>query len=274
MSIDASSLKVVAQLEEIIKGRYGRDLKVIRLMNFSEAQNSRIQQVGEEIHIPLSFGNLFLGKAILKGRISMDSTDMERASQTVKLALEPVLYREYLIRQEANQSAQLSKVHMDIKPGFISLLKNSESSDFEESLEELSQKSKKMDLALSLVFLEGKNPEFVRRVAYEIHEQSELWSFVQYKDLQASIKNLAELEELSLATIFIDSNDLKDPVVREWVLSLKDRKLNELIILVHKTADQMTELTEVPIIPVDRLPAHRLLRIESLQMLLSQACIS
>ena len=255
---DLASAKVLSQLEGIIRGRYGREIQIVRLMNLgaTDSQTS-VHSAGAEVHIPLTFEDLFLGQAVLRGDTPMQNSDIERAAATVKLALEPVLYREYLVRQEENQIAHLQNKNLDIRPRFLSIVD--------------SKSETGSGLLSSLIFLQGRNPEFVRQVAIEIHEQSSFWSFVQLKDLIKSVGKLEELESMSLTTILVDSNDLQNSDVEKWVRSLADKNLNELLVLVHKNVDQLVELELQPTIDTDRLPIHRLLRIESIQMLLKKS---
>jgi hypothetical protein len=288
----SKSERIVNHLGEIIKGRYGRDLEIVRLMNLRSSESAFLtEQMGEELHIPLSHGDLFLGKAVLRGTSELSSLDVDRASETVKLALEPVLYGEYLNLQNTNQEVQLKYKELDIRPIFLKVIDQKKGLDFEQNDSKNEIDNQKPELRHSVLFIEGKSYEFARRVAQDIHEQSRSWSFVELKDLirdfsQNLSQNLTEIESLSNSTIFIAATEAQLPEVQEWLLHLsKVNSSTDLLVLVHREsysqgvslrpAQSLSQVSTffldkvlgVPVISAERLPAHRLLRIETIQMM-------
>ena len=269
---DSKSERIVNHLGEIIKGRYGRDLEIVRLTNLQENKSAFLtEQVGTELHVPLSHGDLFLGKAVLRGTSELSLLDIDRAAETIKLALESVLYSEYLRLLNTNQEVQVNYKDLDIRPTFLKVVEE------------------KKTLHHSILYVEGRNQEFIRRVAQDIHEQSQSWSFVELKDLirdfsQNLTANLKEIESLSNSTVFIGSVEAQIPEVQEWIAHLNNNDwLGDLLVLVHRNSAELTQDFKkdssqdaifsidkhngIPIISADRLPVHRLLRIESLQMM-------
>lgn len=265
----SGSEKIVSHVGAIIKSRYGREIEVIRLMNLGLGESKFItEEMGNEVHIPLSHGELFLGKAVLRGESPWGPGEVDRASETVKLALEPVLYREYLHLQTINQEAQLEYKELDIRPAFLKVLSSNGEFQSEQTNQNNREDSTEHQLSHSLLFIEGKNADYVRRIAQDIHEQSESWSFVQLRDLRPSIHSLKELETLALATIFVDAEEAQQPDVQEWIREEARKDSKRLLILVHVGEKAFSELSHIPLIDSESLPAHRLLRIEALQMLL------
>lgn len=271
MQQDQTTTKVVGQLQEILKGRYGRGLQIVNLAHFSNrAEEFQVQERGQEIHIPLKHDDLFLGKAILKGEGTIADNQLESMVDMVKLTLEPVLYREYLIRLENNQSVGPSRY--DIRPGFLKLISSENTASVSASSWPLDEEyfDNSSRLTHSMITIESDHEDFAQRVAHDIHEQSGLWSFVQLKDLRASVQTLSELNDLTQITIYVEAKDLASAEVVEWIKSLENQPSAERLILIHKKT-ATAALCESFVVTADRLPVHRLLRIESLQMMLRRS---
>lgn len=259
---DLEVTNLMTRLGEMIKGRYGRNLEIVRLIDVrDEGNKTLVTQIGSDIHIPLIHKDILLGKAILKHSqdlIDRSITLDEQAYELVKMTLEPVLYNEYLKLKIDNYERQQS---IDIRPGYLSVINPDDTDEYIQSGAN--------QLAQSILILNGGNEISSRKVAFEIHEQSGLWSFVQFKDIKNSITSIKDLLDLRGTTILFEEEDwLEWTDLQAHLPSLQE---NPDMLIIIRSLEGKIQSEEIFSIPLDRLPQHTLLRIESLQMWLKRS---
>lgn len=262
MQDDIHSSGVLGHLKEILRGRYGRELEIVRMMGLGgDGNHTDYIQVGQELHVPLKHNELLLGKAVLRGAMPLNETQVYRAVQTVKFALEGLFYRDYLRIVQSNNSVCSSGE--GLVDSVISI------ADEESVLVEKIHGGS--PLCSPLIVLEGSTEELSSRLCVDIHELSGLQSLVQFSDIKSSLKNFNEILQIPNTTIRIKNEDLENLPLCTWLCQKDIQELQiDGLILVEDSKKKLTLSQNIPRIPVDRLPLHRTLRFESLRLLLEK----
>ena len=202
------------RLQQLVKSRYGKGVKVISVMEISEKHLTMDSFVsGDNLHVPIIVNQNYLGTAVIDEAYSLSKEEKSSLVETVKLVLEPSLYGRWLKRREEN----LSEVsQLDFAPADNLVLFN----DLEKKYLDVSHQSENIDIKLisNLIHLHGSNEFFIKRVAYQIHEMSHRWAFLPLQDL-SEIKTIDDLLNLGAVTLFV--NNIENLDAEKQVLILK-----------------------------------------------------
>lgn len=201
------------RLQQLVKSRYGKGVKVIPMMEVSEKHLTMDSFVsGHDLHVPIIVNHNYLGTAVIDEAHGMSSEEKSSLVETIKLVLEPSLYGRWLKRREEN----LSEVtQLNFAPPDNLVLFN----DLEKKYLDVSHQNDNIDIKLisNLIHLHGKNEFFIKRVAYQIHEMSHRWAFLPLNDLN-EVKTIEDLLNLGAVTLFVDNIEKLDSEKQALIL--------------------------------------------------------
>jgi hypothetical protein len=193
------------RLQQLVKSRYGKGVKVLPMMEISDRYFTNDSFVsGDDLHVPIIVNQNYLGTAVVSEAFNLSGDEKSSLVETIKLVLEPSLYSRWLKRREENLS-EVSK--LDFEPADNLVLFN----DLEKKYLDVSHQSDNLEIKLisNLIHLHGKNEFFIKRVAYQIHEMSHRWAFLPLQDLN-EIKTMEDLLNLGAVTLFVDNIEKLD----------------------------------------------------------------
>lgn len=196
---DSSILK----LETILKSRYGKGFEIKNLIDTARIQDiggSGFALVGEELHIPLRNDDAVLGTVIVKNASDLSSDSQGDIAELVKMTLVPQIYKWHLETKEANLHALLSSqpVSISSSPDEIEFF---EDEDFE--VIETSFNEDQPNFVTPLILIRSVKPQVIHKTAVQIHEYSERWAMIPFKDISDQIQTVEDLKQMGAVTLYI-----------------------------------------------------------------------
>lgn len=205
----------VERLKRIIGDRYGKDLILRTLIDLGDqAQDQEFAVKGEDLHVAIKVQENFLGTIVIPKAKDLTSEGMRSAAQIVRMIMEPSLYNWFLTRQESNIRELLQEQHLEQMP----VQKNGEADFSQDELaglhvldadqfSEVGDEFEELDseAVSKLVLLQGTNSLSIKKVAMQIHEISQRWALVPFKDLSAGLNTVQDITKLGEMTILIEN---------------------------------------------------------------------
>jgi hypothetical protein len=223
--MDTSMLK----LKKLLSSRYGKGLELRPLMDMSKLVRSPEAVVsGNDLFIPIVVQDQFLGTAVIPHGWELCEDKRKGIAQLVRMVLEPKLYNEFLERRESNLKAVQNLGFPD---------SNLVVFGDETSVEDSSYLLETTSFTTSLIHLQGKNTQIIKKVALQIHEFSGRWAFVPFEDVQNDINDATDICNLGGMTLYVENVENLSPkaqtILNEYLSS--SRSLEEPLILTSST---------------------------------------
>jgi hypothetical protein len=226
----------VLRLQQLIKSRYGKGVKVLPMMQVSSDHLLNSFFNGSDLHIPIFVNQNYLGTAVVSDATDLSIDEKESMVETIRMVLEPSLYTKWLRRREENLT-QVSKA--DFMPADNLVLFN----DLERKYldEDHQEENLNVRLISNLIHLHGKNDFLNKRVAYQIHELSNRWAFLPLQDLE--VRTVADLVNLGAVTLFVDTVEMLSQTKQKLILDyLASPRSSEEPLIVTSSALPLSEL--------------------------------
>jgi len=189
----------VHRLEGLLKNRYGMGFRVASIVDAQEVEvgDTKGEVRGGALYVTICSRGKYLATAILSGADKLHDEDVETVTELCKLVLEPALYSSYLEQIENNQK--------NPPADFDDHFENSNLIDlFQPTVTTAAPWTKQGPAFLSaLVLLESQNPQAIQRVGVHVHELSERWAMVNFRDVRHQMKSVRDLQELGAITIIV-----------------------------------------------------------------------
>lgn len=202
------------RLQQLVKSRYGKGVKVLPMMKVSsEHLINSFYYHGIDLHIPIFVKQNYLGTAVITEGRDLSTDEQSSLAETVRLVLEPNLYSRWLKRREENL-AEVSR--LDFTPSDNLILFN----DLEKKYLDVSHQEDKLNVRLvsNLIHLHGKNEFLIKRVAVQVHELSSRWAFLPFRDL-SEIRNTNDLINLGAVSLFVENVETLESEHQQLILS-------------------------------------------------------
>jgi hypothetical protein len=227
------------KLKQILKSRYGKSIELRPVMDMAMLKTSSEALVhGNDLYIPIVVSEQFLGTAVVPHGWELCDENKKTIAELVRMVLEPKLYTEFLERRESNlrivSSLEISAENLSLfGDDADSIVENSESANAEER-----------PFNTSLIHLQGRQAQMVKKVAFQIHEFSARWAFVPFEDVGQEIKTVLDLCALGGMTLFVENVEQlsqgHQTILAEYVLA--PRNLDEPLVITSSSLD----LAELP----------------------------
>lgn len=191
---ESSSMK---KLQGVLQSRYGVDVMLKSISDVNDLFHDEWINDENELVVPISHQNKYLATALVSNAWKLNSSDQAIVTSLVQMYLENTLYNWYLCRQE---QAQYSK------NGFSADVHVDDDTQFSIPLVEPIADKKSLKI---FSFEQAVNPEpssvsSLNRLALKIHEKSERWAFMSFKDIAAQLKTTKDLSEMGAITLFVE----------------------------------------------------------------------
>lgn len=179
---ETGELSSINKLKSLVKDTFGKRLEINRLTELNSLKrDSDFYFYTNDMVIPIFQEQLFLGVAIVKKGIEIESQKQLALSSLVKTTLTPLLYSEFQEIHQSNFSV--------------------------DSLSFALPETQQSRIISQVIHLNGVS-ERILKVAHQIHELENRWGFVPFKNLNVyfdnlSIQSLQEVKKLGSMTIFI-----------------------------------------------------------------------
>jgi hypothetical protein len=243
--------------------RYGKQLELKMINDASDdfANDSKVHKNREgHLKIPISFNSHFFATAVIKEADDLNEEDQASITSLVQMILEPTFYSWFLDHQKPIATVASPIHHLSLVP------------DTEASAEP------------EVWCLESLSTEWIKKVALRMHELSERWAFIEYKDISDQIFSVRDLSELGQVTLVIPdwtqlypfhrniiAEYLRTPVENSWssplVLVGTTKSLDALHTL-HLMSEDVLNRVSTHHLRLDRLPTDFSRLEEVLKMLL------
>lgn len=188
---ELSSVKSsINKLKTLVKDKFGKGLEINRLTELNSLKrDSDFYFNKKDMLIPIFQDQLFLGVAIVKKAIEIESEQHLTLSSMVKTTLTPLLYSEF---QEIHQDNFPMNSRYFVRPVVSS---------------DVRSEAKENRIISQVIHLNGV-PERILKVADQIHELENRWGFVPLENLNVNFDSqskhsLEEVKKLGSMTIFI-----------------------------------------------------------------------
>ena len=258
------------KLKALLSARYGKNIKMNFMMDVSEAEQGTQapKLIAGDLRIPLiSRNGDHLASINVLDAGSLAQEDQSSITQLVYLLLEPVFYSWTLeVKSEVKESIFYN---LEQQENIIPFKNLNQHPEFVRSV------------STNIMFLESRNPLFIRKVVDEIHEMSLRTSCLPFDAIQGQIKSAKDIAILGSSTIVV--HDLlhlshNDRLVIAEYLNM-NFKTGPLILIASSSSlrdlksQQMVESFILPhlekcILEVERLPLKNPLLREALELLL------
>lgn len=196
---DSSILK----LETILKSRYGKGFEIKSLFDAARIQSiggSGFALIGEELHIPLRNDDTVLGTVIVNNASDLSSDSQGDIAELVKMTLVPQLYKWHLETKESNLHALLNSQPVSIAPSTDDMQFHDDE-NFE--VIETSLHVDQPHFVTPLIFIRSAKPQTIHKTAVQIHEYSERWAMIPFKDISDQIQAVEDLKQMGAVTLYI-----------------------------------------------------------------------
>jgi hypothetical protein len=247
--MDTSLLK----LKQLLNSRYGKGFELRPLMDMSKLARSNETVIsGNDLFIPIVVQEQFLGTAVIPHGWELCEEKRKGVAQLVRMVLEPKLYNEFLERRESNlkcvQGLEFPDTNLALF-GDDNKSTETEIFDFE-----------KTSFTTSLIHLQGKQIQIIKKVALQIHEFSARWAFVPFEDVQKELNSVMDICNLGGMTLFVENAE-KLPVKYQDLLAeylSSPRSLEEPLILTASTVslENMEQFIQSPGLLQDMISVH------------------
>lgn len=191
---ESGELSSINKLKFLVKDKFGKGLEINRLTELNSLKrDSDFYFNKKDMLIPIFQDQLFLGVAIVKKAIEIESEQHLALSSLVKKTLTPLLYSEF---QEIHQNNFPVNSLPFVRPDVSSYVSP-----------DVIPETKQNRIISQVIHLNGV-PERILKVAHQIHELENRWGFVPLKNLNVSFdrhsnQSLEEVKKLGSMTIFI-----------------------------------------------------------------------
>lgn len=268
----------VQRLMGIIRSRYGKGLKVVSLVDTRniDAMTSHSPSLIEgDLRIPIIVNQQYFATAVVPEAEALSKEEQTALGVLVRMVLEPACYSLFL-------NWKMQNVEWDHNTERDNVIPINQFSFIEEV--ESEQAPIKI-LETGLVFLESLSPFTINKIAFEIHDMSQRWAYLPFKQIQNNIKNAADIKELGLITLYIE-DVLQLTLADQKVISDFSKSVNlsqEPLVIIGSTtkiesleSHQMVGRDLLPLlaanrIEIDRLPKDWGLLRQSLELFLEEA---
>ncbi len=203
MKNENTDVQAVEKLKRIIMGRYGKGLMLRQLVDLNKADKLNEHQLkGVDLYIPLRLNEEYLGTAIVPFADDLAEDKRSQISQLVKMAMEPVLYSDFLERKQNNLQQitdfEFSTENLEVfEDGTAAPSSDDEMTDEEMEAGDGSQ------LLTQIIHLSSENENALRKMAHQIHEMTHRWAFVPFQDIASQIHGVSDLVKLGAMTILV-----------------------------------------------------------------------
>lgn len=251
---------MVEKLNDMIKDRYGKGFSVRQLAGVSSEPMTDISLRGNDLYIPISVKDVFLGYGLVHEARDLSSDQHTHLSRLVRMILEPALYSQHIERTLHNlEIAKNENTHNDFG-----------TQDIEESAGPKS------------IFIFGQHASRVQKIGMEIHEISQNWSYLPFKDIEARMLQVSDFEALENTTLVVDLEKSVDKAQQSLIIDYieKGKKGAMLMFVSSKPSYQLLEaelivaqlheLLQKCEFSVDRLPVEKETLKEVLEMIYFQ----
>lgn len=204
MNNENADVQAVEKLKRLIKGRYGKGMMLRQLVDLNKADKLNEHQLkGVDLYIPLRLNEEYLGTAIIPDADDLAEDKRSQISQLVKMAMEPVLYSDFLERKQ-NNLQQITDFEFSTEN-----LEVFEDEDADLGAEE--EEPEANQLVTQIIHLSSKNENALRKMAHQIHEMIHRWAFVPFQDIAAQVNSVSDLLKLGAMTIYVSDIEKLDP---------------------------------------------------------------
>ncbi len=212
-----------------------------------------------DLHIPIQVHQHYFATVVVESVLGLSKEDHMMISQLVKMVLEPEFYSWYLGQVSHNSQMNVNQDNV------VSIYNpNTTLSAHEDSEEDDTEGN-----STSVIFLQAENPNMIPRLANEVHEISDRWAFLRFKDIQGQIKSVEDLKALGSLTLLIEDilelSPEQQELIHQFLKSAKSSQDPLLVIgsgskIENLEADQMIHEGLAPLLKMHRLEIDRLPR--------------
>lgn len=241
----------ILRLQTVLKSRYGKGIEIKSIIDTArireiESGGPGYALIGEELHIPLRNDETVLGTVVVKDARDLTSDSQGDIAELVKLTLIPQLYKWHLETKESNLHALLKSQPVTIPRA------SDELNFFEESEYEVIETNFNDDqphFNTPLILLRSKKSQLIHKTAVQIHEYSERWGMIPFKDIVDQIQSVEDLRQMGSVTLFI--SDITELLVQEQKLLIsyiEKRNAKDQPLLLIGTGLSNQEIMHSPLI--------------------------
>lgn len=261
----------VEKLQALLKSRYGKVMKInwmkqVSSLDFIDGDH---EIKNSDLHIPIQVHQHYFATAVVEKVNGMSKEDHMMISQLVKMVMEPEFYKWYLNQVTHNTQARIDQDNV------VSIYNPESTMEADEDDEDNCQSSR-------LIFLQAENPNLIPRLANEVHEISNRWAFLRFKDIQGQVQSADDLKALGSLTLMVEDVLELSPEQQELVyqfLNSSNSEEHPLMVIgsgskvenlesddmIHQGLAQMLKTHRLEI---DRLPRNTELLHEALEIML------
>jgi len=188
----------IRKLEGILRNRYGMGFRLASIVDAQDVEvgDSKGELRGGALYVTICARGKYLATAVLNGAEKLSNPDVDAVTEMVKLVLEPALYSSFLEKQEQNVSVQ--STDQDDHQEHSNLI-----SMFQSPTPINNWTKEGPAFMSSMLLLESGNSQTIQRVSVHIHELSERWALLNYRDVRHQLHTLQDLRELGAMTLVI-----------------------------------------------------------------------
>ncbi|MFN8792372.1 MAG: hypothetical protein ACK5Y2_13040 [Bdellovibrionales bacterium] len=175
---------MVEKLNDMIQDRYGKGFSVRQIVGAEDVTTeSRLR--GSDLYIPIRAKDVFLGYGLVHEAQDLSPETHAHISRLVRMVLEPALYSQHLERTLHNLEVE-------------------QSLDFENSNPTIEETAASKTQKVNSIFVFGQQAQRVQKIGLEIHEISQNWSYLPFRDIEGSLLNVKDLASLGDMTLVVD----------------------------------------------------------------------
>lgn len=195
----------VGKLKDILKDRYGKNLRVQFMQEVSSLtieEDTFLLSRGD-LHVPIQVNDKFFATAVVEDGADLKDDERELVSQLVRLFIEPEVFNWYIDQTTNN-------------------LKSSGAPDNVVSLHSKESPTLSQDrpaAATNVLCLQTNNPNLIPRMARNIHDISERWAYLKFSDVEGELKSVEDFKSLGPMTLFIEDILQLSPEKQDLLLS-------------------------------------------------------
>lgn len=269
----------VVRLKDLLRSRYGKTLRIDWIKSTSSLDliegSHRVKD--QELRIPIQVQEHYFALAVVEDIGQLSIEDHLLIVELVKLVLEPEFYNWYLGQISHNASSKLQADNV------VSIFRPHELYDPQEpfDIDSYFQPTPSLESA-NVIFFQAQDPHLIPRLANEVHEISQRWAFLKFKDIQAQVQFPEDIKSLGSLTLVIDDvlelSPQQQETIYQYLISAQATMEPLLIIgsaskiesledqnLIHPGLAQVLKLQRLE---VDRLPRDSKLLHDALEIML------
>lgn len=229
---DSSSMK---KLQQILAARYGVKVELKTVSEVNDLFQEEVVNDDGDLIVPICHQSRYLATALVSDASQLNVPDQVAISNLVQMYLENPIYNWYLTQQEQIQYSK--KGFTNLKPVDDDF--DSANLDFE-NMNPVSFAEKKSLKIFSFEQSSNKTNggHLLNRLALKIHEKSERWAFLSFKDISSQVKSVRDLTDMGAITLFIED---------VMALDVNSQKLISEYIQLTKSESNVTSISGEPI---------------------------